>query len=152
MQLNFPSQVKFLRWKEDLQKTTHSLFMQWTGLSKKGIVIFYCCRAGERPCQEKGLEDGVGNDHFSVDMAINKFTELGESNPIFYYHPRTAESDTFARGMQTTMQRRLLDEFGSNVMCIDVICLGATLSSTRLRRTTGRFKGLYLGVTYIIEL
>uniref|UniRef100_A0A914XEU9 CCHC-type domain-containing protein n=1 Tax=Plectus sambesii TaxID=2011161 RepID=A0A914XEU9_9BILA len=59
------------------------------------------------------------DDHISVDMSVNIFTKLGENNPIFYYHPRTAESDTFAQGMQKTMQRRLLDEFGSNVMCID---------------------------------
>uniref|UniRef100_A0A914XBH3 Uncharacterized protein n=1 Tax=Plectus sambesii TaxID=2011161 RepID=A0A914XBH3_9BILA len=62
MQQNFASQVEFLRWKEDLQTTKQLLFVQWTGLSEKGIVIFYCCRTGERRCQEKGLEDGVGSE------------------------------------------------------------------------------------------
>uniref|UniRef100_A0A914VZZ1 MULE transposase domain-containing protein n=1 Tax=Plectus sambesii TaxID=2011161 RepID=A0A914VZZ1_9BILA len=58
------------------------------------------------------------DDHISVDMAINKFTELGENNSIFYYRPQTAKRDTFALGMQTTTQLRLLEKFGSNVVCI----------------------------------
>uniref|UniRef100_A0A914XFZ5 SWIM-type domain-containing protein n=1 Tax=Plectus sambesii TaxID=2011161 RepID=A0A914XFZ5_9BILA len=235
LQQNFPSQVEFLRWKEDLQTTTQSLFVQWTGPSEKGTVVYYCCRAGERRSLEKGLEHGVGNektttrrgprakgsekinahcpavisakylasgvvqvtaylqhighnedicfialsnmvrekvkqklcegfapdriaeyirkdqdstvrdrhlktkdilymlrhdlpqligyhhedDHISVDMAVQKFAELGDSSPVFHYRPRTAENDTFALGMQTATQRRLLDEFGSNVVCLD---------------------------------
>uniref|UniRef100_A0A914WHT8 Uncharacterized protein n=1 Tax=Plectus sambesii TaxID=2011161 RepID=A0A914WHT8_9BILA len=55
------------------------------------------------------------NDHVSVDMAVTKFFELGENNPIFFYRPRTAENDNFAIGIQTPTQRMLLDEYGGNV-------------------------------------
>uniref|UniRef100_A0A914X0Z6 MULE transposase domain-containing protein n=1 Tax=Plectus sambesii TaxID=2011161 RepID=A0A914X0Z6_9BILA len=59
------------------------------------------------------------NDHVSVDMAVTKFFELGENNPVFFYRPRTAENDNFAIGIQTPTQRMLLDEYGGNVVCLD---------------------------------
>uniref|UniRef100_A0A914WNJ9 MULE transposase domain-containing protein n=1 Tax=Plectus sambesii TaxID=2011161 RepID=A0A914WNJ9_9BILA len=58
------------------------------------------------------------DDHVAVDLIVKQY-ENDDNSPVFFYKPIVASDDKFALGLQTTGQRRLLDELGSNVISID---------------------------------
>uniref|UniRef100_A0A914UTY1 C2H2-type domain-containing protein n=1 Tax=Plectus sambesii TaxID=2011161 RepID=A0A914UTY1_9BILA len=58
------------------------------------------------------------DDHVAVDLIVKQY-ENDDNSPILFYNPIVASDDKFALGLQTTGQRRLLDELGSNVISID---------------------------------